>query len=126
MRSQELTYIIKQDIAHLNQQIASLQSFVRSNLNSASGSKQVSEHNNNVVMMLQSKLADTSIGFKDVLEIRTQVCLTPRGQRGRRTDGGKQNMKASKDRTEQFMYTNPSSSLPASSGKHLLYLMNPF
>jgi hypothetical protein len=24
-------------------------------------------------MMLQSKLADTSIGFKDVLEIRTQV-----------------------------------------------------
>ena len=70
---QELTYIIKQDIAHLNQQIAALQSFTRSNLNSASGSKQVSEHNNNVVMMLQSKLADTSIGFKDVLEIRTQV-----------------------------------------------------
>lgn len=70
---QELTYIIKQDIAHLNQQIAALQSFTRSNLNSASGSKQVTEHNNNIVMMLQSKLADTSIGFKDVLEIRTQV-----------------------------------------------------
>lgn len=33
----------------------------------------MSEHNNNVVMMLQSKLADTSIGFKDVLEIRTAV-----------------------------------------------------
>lgn len=70
---QELTYIIKQDIAHLNQQIAQLQAFTRSNLNSANGSKQVSEHNNNVVMMLQSKLADASIGFKDVLEIRTQV-----------------------------------------------------
>jgi len=71
-----LTYIIKQDIAALNQQIAQLQAFTKSNLNaggSASGSKQVSEHNNNVVMMLQSKLADTSIGFKDVLEIRTQV-----------------------------------------------------
>lgn len=49
------------------------------------------------MMMLQSKLADTSIGFKDVLEIRTQ------------------NMKASRDRTEQFMYTGqPQASTPAS------------
>ncbi|KAL8284194.1 hypothetical protein RQP46_004943 [Phenoliferia psychrophenolica] len=92
----ELTYIIKQDIAHLNQQIAQLQSFTRSNLNSAAGSKQVSEHNNNVVMMLQSKLADASIGFKDVLEIRTQ------------------NMKASRDRTEQFMYTGQAQQGPSS------------
>ncbi|KAK4706114.1 syntaxin 5, partial [Phenoliferia sp. Uapishka_3] len=92
----ELTYIIKQDIAHLNQQIAQLQSFTRSNLNSAVGSKQVSEHNNNVVMMLQSKLADASIGFKDVLEIRTQ------------------NMKASRDRTEQFMYTGHTQQGPSS------------
>jgi syntaxin 5 len=59
----------------LNQQILQLQQFTKNTLNAASGSgaKQVSEHNNNVVMMLQSKLADTSIGFKDVLEIRTQV-----------------------------------------------------
>lgn len=71
---QELTYIIKQDIAALNQQIAQLQQFTKNTLNAAGGSKQVSEHNNNIVMMLQSKLADTSIGFKDVLEIRTQVC----------------------------------------------------
>ncbi|GAA5974379.1 hypothetical protein JCM21900_003372 [Sporobolomyces salmonicolor] len=79
----ELTYIIKQDIAALNQQIAQLQVFTQSNLNAG---KQVSEHNKNVVTMLQSKLADTTIGFKDVLEIRTQ------------------NMKASRDRTEQFTY----------------------
>lgn len=72
----ELTYIIKQDIAQLNQQIAQLQAFVKQNLNNQSGKKQVDEHNNNVVMMLQSKLADTSMGFKDVLEIRTQVCPT--------------------------------------------------
>lgn len=31
------------------------------------------EHNNNVVMLLQSKLASTSMTFKDVLEVRTQV-----------------------------------------------------
>lgn len=70
-RAQELTYIIKQDIAALNSQIAQLQAFTQSNLNA--GGKQVSEHNKNVVTMLQTKLADTTIGFKDVLEIRTQV-----------------------------------------------------
>lgn len=94
LHHQELTYIIKQDIASLNSQILALQQFTRQNLNQ--GGKQVSEHNNNVVMMLQSKLADTSIGFKDVLEIRTQ------------------NMKASRDRTEQFTYTGPHSAQPSS------------
>ncbi|KAJ7596586.1 t-SNARE [Mycena floridula] len=89
----ELTFIIKQDIAHINKQIASLQAFVRQK--NAQGSKsaegkQVEEHNNNVVMLLQSKLANTSITFKDVLELRTQ------------------NMKESKDRTEQFMFSTSS------------------
>ncbi|GBE77792.1 Integral membrane protein [Sparassis crispa] len=87
----ELTYIIKQDIANINKQIASLQSYVKQrNAPAASKSpegKQLEEHNHNVVMLLQSKLADTSMNFKDVLEIRTQ------------------NMKESKDRTEQFMHT---------------------
>ncbi|KAH9443399.1 hypothetical protein Pst134EA_031275 [Puccinia striiformis f. sp. tritici] len=86
----ELTYIIKQDIAQLNQQIAQLQTFVKQNLSTNRGQKQpVDEHNNNVVMMLQSKLADTSLGFKDVLEIRTQ------------------NMKATRDRSEQFHFNTP-------------------
>lgn len=31
------------------------------------------EHNNNVVMLLQSRLASMGMGFKDVLELRTQV-----------------------------------------------------
>ncbi|KAI8980762.1 t-SNARE [Trametes punicea] len=86
----ELTYIIKQDIANINKQIAQLQAYVKErkaqNSKSPEG-KQLEEHNHNVVMLLQSKLADTSMTFKDVLEIRTQ------------------NMKESKDRTEQFMHT---------------------
>ncbi|KAI0931829.1 hypothetical protein AcW1_000876 [Taiwanofungus camphoratus] len=87
----ELTYIIKQDIANINKQIASLQLYVKQHngqgtSKSAEG-KQLEEHNHNVVMLLQSKLADTSMTFKDVLEVRTQ------------------NMKESKDRTEQFMYS---------------------
>jgi len=85
----ELTYIIKQDIAKLNKQIAMLQQHVRDQKSrgALAGSKQADEHSSNVVVLLQSKLASTSMSFKDVLEIRTQ------------------NMKASKDRREQFMNT---------------------
>ncbi|KAI0639655.1 t-SNARE [Trametes polyzona] len=86
----ELTYIIKQDIANINKQIAQLQAYVKQRKAQGSKSpegKQLEEHNHNVVMLLQSKLADTSMTFKDVLEIRTQ------------------NMKESKDRTEQFMHS---------------------
>ncbi|EIW70971.1 syntaxin 5 [Tremella mesenterica] len=92
----ELTYIIRQDIASLNTQIASLQSYVRAQkpTQSSGGKGQVEEHNSNVVMLLQSRLADMGMGFKDVLELRTQ------------------NMKASKDRSEQFMHTAASSSVP--------------
>jgi syntaxin 5 len=70
----ELTYIIRQDISSLNTQIASLQSYVRAQKQPASGAKgQVEEHNTNVVMLLQSRLASMGMGFKDVLELRTQV-----------------------------------------------------
>ncbi|KAJ2964636.1 hypothetical protein NQZ79_g428 [Umbelopsis isabellina] len=78
----ELTYIIKQDIAKLNKQIAMLQSYTKEQKN---GSKQATEHSSNVVVSLQSKLANTSMSFKDVLEIRTE------------------NMKSSKDRRDQFL-----------------------
>ena len=69
--NQELTFIIKQDIANVNKQIASLQSYVK-NRSAQGGSKspeakQIDEHHHNVVMLLQSKLADTSMSFKDVL-----------------------------------------------------------
>ncbi|KAF9505644.1 hypothetical protein BS47DRAFT_1306327 [Hydnum rufescens UP504] len=98
----ELTYIIKQDIANLNKQIASLQTFVKTQTSRPGASKQVDEHNNNVVMLLQSKLATTSMSFKDVLEIRTQ------------------NMKESKDRTEQFMYSAAAAAAtpPPSNSRH--------
>lgn len=77
---QELTHWIKQDIAKINKDIASLQAYVRAQKSASSQGrmKQVEEHNNNVVMMLQSKLASTSMSFKDVLEIRTQVRLCSR------------------------------------------------
>ncbi|KAK9897475.1 t-SNARE [Cystobasidium minutum MCA 4210] len=89
----ELTYIIKRNIASLNSKIANLQKIASPHgSSSASKGKQAEEHNNNVLVMLQGALANTSVGFRDVLEIRTQ------------------NMKASKSRTEQFGYTNQNAS----------------
>ena len=71
----ELIYVIKHDIAELNNDISNLQAFVKQRRNNARGGKksEINEHSDNVVVLLQSKLADTSMGFKEVLEIRTQV-----------------------------------------------------
>lgn len=60
-----MTQSIKQDITKLNKQLQILQSVTKER---SSGSKQATEHTNNVIMSLQTKLADTSLGFKDVLE----------------------------------------------------------
>ncbi|TIB06365.1 hypothetical protein E3P96_00517 [Wallemia ichthyophaga] len=76
----ELTYIIKQDLADLNSQISQLQS----TLNQSNQNSQHSQHQSNVVISLQNTLANTSFSFKDVLELRTQ------------------NIKKSKQRTEKF------------------------
>ncbi|KAI7867547.1 putative syntaxin [Spinellus fusiger] len=80
----ELTFIIKQDIAKLNKQIAMLKDYTK---HQKHASKQASEHTSNVVVALQSKLADTSMSFKDVLEIRTE------------------NMKITKDKRDQFLFS---------------------
>ncbi|KAG0338437.1 cis-Golgi t-SNARE syntaxin, partial [Podila humilis] len=83
----ELIYIIKQDIARINKQIAHLQQHLKDQKAKTVGGKQAIEHCSNVVVMLQSRLAAQTSAFKDVLELRTE------------------NMKATKDRREQFMFT---------------------
>lgn len=65
---QQLTYIIKQDLAALNKQIGMLQEVARSQ---GGTSRQRSSHSNAVVVSLQSKLASASNDFKTVLEVRT-------------------------------------------------------
>ncbi|KAA8570166.1 hypothetical protein EYC84_002491 [Monilinia fructicola] len=79
----ELTFIIKQDLSSLNQQISGLQSLTRAQHPKAD---QEGEHNKNVVFMLQGKLTDVSSNFKDVLEVRTK------------------NIQASRSRTENFCF----------------------
>jgi syntaxin 5 len=65
--------VIKRDIASLNGQIASLQQQMKNDTQSSSSSKQALEHSSNVVVLLQSRLANTSMTFKNVLEVRTEV-----------------------------------------------------
>ncbi|XP_060531583.1 syntaxin-5 [Cylas formicarius] len=68
---QELTYIIKNDLNSLNQQIAQLQNLSRSQKNLSNG-KHLQSHSSNIVLALQSKLATMSTDFKQVLEVRTE------------------------------------------------------
>ncbi|KAJ5210877.1 t-SNARE [Penicillium cf. griseofulvum] len=83
----ELTYVIKQDLAALNQSIAGLQALTHAQHPKSNRSKtdQEGEHNDNVVVMLQGKLADVGASFKEVLEVRTK------------------NIQASRTRTENFV-----------------------
>ncbi|KAM4061182.1 SNARE domain-containing protein [Hirsutella rhossiliensis] len=78
----ELTFVIKQDLSSLNQQIGALQTVSKQQHPKAD---QEGEHNKNVVYLLQGKLTDVSVNFKDVLEARTK------------------NIQASRSRTENFI-----------------------
>ena len=72
---QELTYIIKEDLNSLNQQIARLQEVSRSQRQSQQNGRHLMSHSSSVVLTLQSKLASISSEFKQVLEVRTEVCV---------------------------------------------------
>lgn len=71
----ELTYIIKHDIAAINKQLADLQTFNKQQKTSArgKGAEKADEHRGNVVTLLQTKLANATTSFQDILEVRTQV-----------------------------------------------------
>lgn len=100
----ELTYIIKHDIAAINKQLADLQAFNKAN-KSGKAADRVEEHRGNVVTLLQTKLAGATTSFQQVLEVRTQ------------------NMKASKDRSEQFMFSNSAAGMVPgeNSGKFVMW-----
>lgn len=91
---QELTYIIKQDINSLNEQIAQLQQLAKSQ--KSQNGKHIQTHSNTVVVALQSKLATMSNDFRQVLEVRTE------------------NLKHQKSRRDQFSHAGITSSLPPS------------
>ena len=73
----ELTYVIKQDLSALNQRIGNLQTLSKS---LKSDPNQEGEHNKNVVVLLQKNLADVSVNFKEVLEVRTMKIQASRSR----------------------------------------------
>ncbi|XP_041988126.1 syntaxin-5 [Aricia agestis] len=82
MEIHELTYIIKGDLNSLNQQIARLGEMPR-------GRKSMHSHSSSVVLALQSRLANMSNQFKQVLEVRSE------------------NLKHQNNRREQFSSAAP-------------------
>jgi len=65
---EELTYIIKQNIQNLNKEVASLREFSTTGV----ANKQNNAHSNTVVTYLNTKLANATKDFKEVLQTRTE------------------------------------------------------
>ncbi|KAK3217245.1 hypothetical protein GRF29_1g2405877 [Pseudopithomyces chartarum] len=65
----ELTFVIKQDMAQLSRQIQDLQALTsKQHPKAKPGADQQGEHNHQVVVMLKDKLQNVGGSFKDVLE----------------------------------------------------------
>jgi syntaxin 5 len=96
-----LTFIIKQDLAKLDQDIRQLQSFSNKTHPATRGNAdQEGEHNKNVLFLLRGKLGNVTTNFKETLELRTK------------------NIQASRSRQEGFLnnitaHSNPSSLNPS-------------
>lgn len=89
----ELTYVIKQDLAQLNTSIKQLQQLSAAQ-HPQNQKDQEGEHNKNVLLLLQGRVADVGLSFKEVLEVRTK------------------NIQASKSRTENFVSSVSSNAQP--------------
>ena len=115
----ELTYVIKQDLAGLNQQIGNLQTIQRGGAQggpSKAAVGQEGEHNKNVVMLLQGKLADVGVNFKEVLEVRTKNIQASRSRQDNfvssvsQQSGPQSHLAPSGARSDSPLYQPPSRS----------------
>lgn len=104
----ELTYVIKQDLAGLNQSIGALQTLSKQ----PHGPKadQEGEHNKNVVVLLQGKLADVGVNFKEVLEVRTKNIQASRSRQDNFVSSVSAQSQAAlaPGRTDSPLYASPS------------------
>ena len=106
----ELTFVIKQDLSSLNQQIGELQAFTKQQRPNAD---QEGEHNKNVVYLLQGKLTDVSVNFKDVLEARTKNIQASRSRTENFVSSVSQHAQPSLQQSASPLYGTPSRSSPA-------------
>ncbi|KAK6070826.1 SNARE domain-containing protein [Seiridium cupressi] len=112
----ELTFIIKQDLSSLNQQISGLQNLTRQQYPKAD---QVGEHNKNVVFMLQGKLTDVSANFKDVLELRTKNIQASRARTDNFISSVSQHAQPSIQQSASPLYGTPNRGTPSPGGDTL-------
>ncbi|KAI0130441.1 t-SNARE [Xylariales sp. AK1849] len=112
----ELTFIIKQDLSSLNQQISGLQQMTRQQHPRAD---QLGEHNKNVVFMLQGKLTDVSANFKDVLEVRTKNIQASRSRTENFISSVSQHTQPSIQQSASPLYGTPSRGTPSPGGDTL-------
>ena len=106
----ELTFVIKQDLSSLNQQIGGLQQLSRQQHPKAD---QEGEHNKNVVYLLQGKLTDVSANFKDVLEVRTKNIQASRSRTENFISSVSQHAQHSLQQSASPLYGTPNRSSPA-------------
>lgn len=112
----ELTFVIKQDLAGLNQAISQLQQLSRQSGMTSGGGKapgqgQEEEHNKNVVVLLQGRLADVGASFKEVLEVRTKNIQASRSRQDNFVSAVSQNTNQleppGRGRTDSPLYQTP-------------------
>lgn len=115
----ELTFVIKQDLSSLNQQIGSLQSLTKQQHPKAD---QEGEHNKVVVYMLQGKLTDVSVNFKDVLEERTKNIQASRSRTENFLSSVSQHAGPSIQQSASPLYGTPNRASPAPAGSDTLSL----
>ena len=117
----ELTFIIKQDLSSINQQISQLQTLTKQQHPKAD---QEGEHNKNVVFLLQGKLTDVSANFKDVLEERTKNIQASRSRTDNFISSVSQHAQPPMQQSASPLYGTPKTGTPAP-GADLLSLNPP-
>lgn len=126
----ELTYVIKQDLAALNQQIGAL-STINKSAHPKGGQDQEGQHNENVVVMLQSRLANVGGNFKEVLEVRSKNVQASRSRQDNfvNTVGSNAGHLVPQGRSDSPLYAPPSRGRspqpPMNQGQDLLTLEPP-
>jgi syntaxin 5 len=102
--------VIKQDLSSLNQQIGALQMLSKQQHPKAD---QEGEHNKNVVYLLQGKLTDVSVNFKDVLEARTKNIQASRSRTENFISSVSQHAQPSLQQSQSPLYGTPNRQSPA-------------
>lgn len=114
----ELTFVIKQDLSSLNQQIAGLQEVVKST--QQGGAKgQESEHNKNVVVLLQGKLTDVTASFRETLEMRTKTMQASRSRQENFLSSVSTNAQMPLQQSASPLYGTPKTGTPVPGGDTL-------